>query len=121
RNNVSGGRDATQAHVLKLLLCPSDPLPETVVELTAAIWRPPTWSRGFYGMSSYGGNAGTRSVDPGLPPAFRGLSRDGIFFIDSCVRLTDVTDGSSNTFLFGERYHRDPEFDLRQPVVSPGT
>ena len=71
-------------------------------------------------MSSYGGNAGKRSVPPGDPPAFPGISRDGIFFLDSCVRLADVTDGTSNTFLFGERYHRDPEFDLRQPVVSPG-
>jgi prepilin-type processing-associated H-X9-DG protein len=71
-------------------------------------------------MSSYGGNAGKRSVPPGGPPAFPGITRDGIFFIGSCVRLTDVTDGSSNTLLFGERYHRDPEFDLRQPVVLPG-
>src|SRR5262249_19778131 len=64
--------------------------------------------------------AGTRSVPPGDPPAFPGISRDGIFFLDSCVRLADIIDGSSNTFLFGERYHRDPEMDLRQPVVAPG-
>ena len=121
RNNVSGGKSATQAQVIKILICPSDPLPEPVVELTAAIWRPPPWCRGFYGMSSYGGNAGTRSVDPGAPPAFPGISRDGIFFIDSCVSLAGVTDGSSNTLLFGERCHRDPEFDRRQPVVQPGT
>jgi prepilin-type processing-associated H-X9-DG protein len=91
------------------------------VEQTAAISLPPHWSRGFYGMSSYGGNAGTRSVPAGSPPAFPGITRDGIFFIGSCVRLGHITDGSSNTFLFGERYHQDPEFDLRQPVVSPGT
>jgi prepilin-type N-terminal cleavage/methylation domain-containing protein/prepilin-type processing-associated H-X9-DG protein len=120
RNNVAGGPKATQAQVIGILLCPSDPLPDTVTELTAEVWRPPAWSRGFYGMSSYGGNAGTRSVPPGLPPAFPTVSRDGIFFIDSCVSLAAVTDGSSNTLLFGERYHRDPEFDLRQPVVQPG-
>ena len=56
--------------------------------------RPPPWSRGFYGMSSYGGNAGTRSVLRAAPPAFPGISRDGIFFIDSSVRLADITDGS---------------------------
>jgi prepilin-type N-terminal cleavage/methylation domain-containing protein/prepilin-type processing-associated H-X9-DG protein len=121
RNNVAGGRNATQAQVIKVLLCPSDPLPEPVVQFTATNWLIPPWARGFYGMSSYGGSAGTRSVGPGPPPAIPGASRDGIFFIDSCVRLTDITDGTSNTFLFGERYHRDPEFDLRQPVVSPGT
>jgi prepilin-type processing-associated H-X9-DG protein len=75
----------------------------------------PKWSWGFYGMSSYGGNAGTRSLTPGGSP-----SRDGIFWIDSCVRITDITDGTSNTFLFGERYHRDPEYDRLQPIVLPG-
>ena len=80
----------------------------------------PPWSRGFYGMSSYGGNAGKRSVLPGPPPDFPGITRDGIFFLDSRVRLNDVTDGSSNTLLFGERYHHDPEFDRLQPVVLPG-
>jgi prepilin-type N-terminal cleavage/methylation domain-containing protein/prepilin-type processing-associated H-X9-DG protein len=120
RNNVAGGTTAIQAQVIKILLCPSDPLPETVVELTAAEWRPPPWSRGFYGMSSYGGNAGKRSVSPGSPPAFPGISRDGIFFIDSCVSLADLTDGSGNTYLFGERDRRDPEYDRRQPLVLPG-
>src|SRR5262249_9206329 len=72
-------------------------------------------------VSSYGGSAGTRSIDAGSPPAFPGISRDGIFFIDSDVSLADVTDGSSNTMLFGERYHRDPEFDRRLPIVHPGT
>src|SRR5262249_17230902 len=110
----------TQAQVINILLCPSDPLPELVVQFTAANSVVPPWARGFWGMSSYGGNAGKRSFEPGAPPAFPGLSRDGIFFIDSRVRLADITDGSSNTFLFGERYHRDAEFDLRQPDVLPG-
>ena len=70
RTNVAGGRNATQARVIKLLICPSDPLPEDVVENSA--WRTPPWSRGFYGMSSYGGNAGTRSVPVGAASAFPG-------------------------------------------------
>jgi prepilin-type N-terminal cleavage/methylation domain-containing protein/prepilin-type processing-associated H-X9-DG protein len=113
RNNVAGGRNATQAQVIKLLICPSDPLPADVVEHSAAA--SPPWSWGFYGMSSYGGSAGTRSVTPGGPP-----SRDGIFWIGSCVGSQDITDGLTYTILFGERYHRDPEFDLRQPIVLPG-
>jgi len=116
RNNVAGGRDATQAQVIKILLCPSDPLPETVTYVTTG--RPPPWAYGFYGMSSYGGNAGTRSVQFGGPPR---LSRDGVFFIGSSVRVEDLTDGTSSTLLFGERYHRDPEFDRLIPVVMPGT
>jgi prepilin-type N-terminal cleavage/methylation domain-containing protein/prepilin-type processing-associated H-X9-DG protein len=118
RNNVAGRRNATQAQVIKILLCPSDRLPEPVSQPTPDAT--PPWSWGFYGMSSYGGNAGKRSFHPGDPPAFPRMTRDGIFFIDSSVRLTDVTDGTSNTFLFGERFHYDPEFDRRQPVVWPG-
>jgi prepilin-type N-terminal cleavage/methylation domain-containing protein/prepilin-type processing-associated H-X9-DG protein len=119
RANVAGGRDALQAQVIGILLCPSDPV-ETVVELPAEAYRAPAWCRGFYGMTSYGGNAGTRSLDTGPPPAFPGISRDGIFFLESCVRLADITDGTSNTLLFGERFHRDPEWDSRQRVVQPG-
>jgi prepilin-type N-terminal cleavage/methylation domain-containing protein/prepilin-type processing-associated H-X9-DG protein len=109
-NNVAGGRSATTAQVIKLLICPSDALPETVVESRAAV--APSWSQGFYGMSSYGGNAGTFSG----PFNF---SRDGIFWVVSSVGIADITDGSSSTFLFGERFHRDPEFDVRQPIEVP--
>src|SRR5436309_860692 len=48
RNNAAGGRNATQAQVIKILLCPSDPLPEPVVELTAANSLSPPWSWGIY-------------------------------------------------------------------------
>src|SRR5262249_3820061 len=58
-----------------------------------------------YGLSSYGGNAGKRSFGPNY------ATRDGVFFQDSTIRLVDIADGASNTFLFGERSHLDPEFD----------
>jgi prepilin-type processing-associated H-X9-DG protein len=48
------------------------------------------------------------------------MTADGIFYIDSCVRVTDIMDGSSNTLLFGERYHWDPQYDVQQPLVWPG-
>jgi prepilin-type N-terminal cleavage/methylation domain-containing protein/prepilin-type processing-associated H-X9-DG protein len=121
RNNVAGERNATQAQVIKILLCPSDPLPEPVVQFTAAFGSAappsPPWSWGFYGMSSYGGNAGNRSVLSSR------MTRDGIFFIDSRVRLADIIagDGTSNTLLFGERFHHDPEYGRQQPLVWPGT
>jgi prepilin-type N-terminal cleavage/methylation domain-containing protein/prepilin-type processing-associated H-X9-DG protein len=114
RKNVAGGMSATTAQVIKLLICPSDSLPQTVVKHSAMATA--DWCWGYYGMSSYGGNAGTRSLPIG------GISRDGLFFIDSSVCLTDISnaDGTATTFLFGERYHRDPIFDLRQPDVAPG-
>jgi prepilin-type N-terminal cleavage/methylation domain-containing protein/prepilin-type processing-associated H-X9-DG protein len=119
RNNVSGGTNATQAQVIKILICPSDPLPQLVVQLTIPI--APPWSLGFYAMSSYGGNAGRRSVKAGNAPPWPGMTKDGIFYIDSCVRIGDITDGTSTTLLFGERYHRDPQFDLQHDVLWPGT
>lgn len=119
--NVDGGRDATQAHVIAILICPSDPLPEPIVELTSANSLAPSWAWGFYGISSYGGNAGKRSVHTGGPPSFPRMTRDGIFYIDSKVRFADIIDGASNTFLFGERYHRDPQYDLRHDDVWAGS
>src|SRR5262245_40111111 len=118
RYNVAGERNATQAQIIEVMICPSDRLPQSVVKHTSTA--APPWTVGYYGMSSYGGNAGKRSMPPGPPPAFPGISRDGIFFIDGCVRSQDVSDGLSNTILFGERYHHDPDYDLRQPAVSPG-
>jgi prepilin-type N-terminal cleavage/methylation domain-containing protein/prepilin-type processing-associated H-X9-DG protein len=111
RYNVAGKEKATQAQIIEVLICPSDPLPQPVVEHTGALT--PAWCRGWYGMSSYGGNAGYQSI--GL-----GMSRDGIYFIDSCVRSRDVIDGHSNTILFSERDHHDRDYDLRQPVLFPG-
>src|SRR5262245_3242656 len=35
RNNVTGGPSATQAQVIQILICPSDALPNLVVETTA--------------------------------------------------------------------------------------
>jgi prepilin-type N-terminal cleavage/methylation domain-containing protein/prepilin-type processing-associated H-X9-DG protein len=119
RTNVAGGRNATQAQIIQILLCPSDLLPERVWELTAATTASPPWSRGFYGLSSYGGSAGRRAVHSGGPPNFPRISRDGLFYLDSNIRMTDIQDGASTTFLFGERLHYDPEFDLRRPLIWP--
>jgi prepilin-type processing-associated H-X9-DG protein len=108
RNNIAGGMNATTAQVVEILLCPSDPLPDSVWYFHNEYVPPEyTWAYGYYGISSYGGNAGRRSTGGNQrPPTY-----DGIFYRDSQVRLADVADGASNTFLFGERSHRDPEFD----------
>jgi prepilin-type processing-associated H-X9-DG protein/prepilin-type N-terminal cleavage/methylation domain-containing protein len=107
RNNVAGGTDATTAQIISIHRCPSDQL-----NLRYYFNSHIPEARGLYGIGTYCGNAGRRSY----PPA--GLTRDGIFSLDCKVRLDDITDGSSNTFLFGERGHRDPEYD-RIASVDP--
>jgi prepilin-type N-terminal cleavage/methylation domain-containing protein/prepilin-type processing-associated H-X9-DG protein len=114
RNNVAGGNTAITAQVLTLLLCPSDRLPEAVFLFDNEHTPQYAWAYGYYGMSSYGGNGGQRSFTGSL-----GGTYDGIFYFDSRVRLADVTDGASNTFLFGERNHGDAEYDRYTNASQP--
>jgi prepilin-type N-terminal cleavage/methylation domain-containing protein/prepilin-type processing-associated H-X9-DG protein len=102
------------ATVLSVLVCPSDLItqnPNQAVKHPAGTY--------FWGITSYGGNGGTQSY----PTA----SNDGIFYAVGPaaspqlgpVAIAGVTDGLSNTFLFGERSHFDPNFDaLVSPVPS---
>jgi prepilin-type N-terminal cleavage/methylation domain-containing protein/prepilin-type processing-associated H-X9-DG protein len=104
-NNTAGGASARTATVLKVLVCPSDTITQN-----------PIVSGGlYYALTSYGGNGGSRSYDP------QDATDDGIFFVigpgsqtapnGSPIRIADVTDGLSNTLLFGERSHFDPNYD----------
>ena len=119
RKNV-GGRDATAAQVLNNLVCPSDYLPVNPVDWTdIGFWWPElAFGRGFYAVSSYGGNGGTLSFNDVVGSSI--YPHDGVFYQSSRVRMTDITDGTSNTFLFGERSHRDPEWDRLTAAFDPG-
>ena len=118
RNNLRGGRNATSAHVIEVLLCPSHPVLVNPVDWTnmPQYWPNTAWAGGFYGASHYGGNGGTLPWHYVSAP-----SEDGVFFQSSRVRLADITDGTSNTFLFGERSHEDPEYDRLTAAFDPGS
>lgn len=92
--NILSGRAAT---VLDVLLCPSDHLPSPIAVDS---------SGRQFGMTSYGGSAGVQSYQAS------NASRDGIFYMNSNHRMADILDGTSHTLLFGERYHRDMDYDL---------
>ena len=104
-------RDTLAGTVLKSLVCPSDSIAINPVEHGGV----------YYGLTSYGGNAGTRSFCSASSLWTTTPKTDGIFFEvgaksypinnQTTVRIADIRDGTSQTFLFGERSHDDPNFD----------
>ena len=87
------------AQVVKIFICPSDPLPNMVSTYTTG------GVTYYFGMNSYLGNGGTRSWFPDF-----NYSVDGIFHLNSRTTISGIADGTSNTFLAGERYHKDPAY-----------
>jgi len=96
----AGGADALYAKPIKVLLCPSD------VSCMG------TWPNGQVqgsatrtdASSNYGGNYGTQIF---LNTSTQVVDPDGIFHYNSRVRIPDITDGTTNTFLLGERHYLD--------------
>ena len=70
----------------------------------------------FYGLTSYGANAGTQ-LRPNYPTP---IVKDGMFNFNTSVRLTDVTDGTSNTILFGEHDSGEPLWSAFYPPSQGG-
>jgi prepilin-type processing-associated H-X9-DG protein/prepilin-type N-terminal cleavage/methylation domain-containing protein len=90
--------------VIKTFLCPSDKGPGEM--FTDPFGRPPeaNWARGNYAC-----NGGTADTDHHIKgdnavnnPPYPGLSKGPVMSIDFGARLTDITDGTSSTFLFHE-------------------
>ena len=85
-NNTLGGKQALAATVLPEFVCPSDHIPNNpVMNKVSGKW---------YGMTSYGGNGGTRSFHPDCGE----LMADGVFFatgqtLDSRERPTSGSPG----------------------------
>lgn len=88
----------------------NDPIPSATTVLSTFLCASDTGNglnpkRGGYGTSNYVVNAGTGgSSSFSASPA--GV-RDGVFFASSRRRITDITDGSSNTIFLSERTTED--------------
>ena len=127
--DINGNKtaDAPTASVIDLYVCPSDLFAEPVVELDYSV---SGYATGFFGVMSYAANGGTYST------YFRdaGMQDDGAFFMtgpDSKpdaglvnlienaepASLDNMYDGTSNTLLFGEKYHFDQNFE---DILRPG-
>ena len=106
--DATGAKPGSQP--VKTLLCPADGGLGTgaVIGFNGFVW----------GMTSYDGCAGVGPFDY-WENWSTNTSVQGVFFVNSRVRITDVTDGTSNTFFFAERNHRDPAYDAA--LGSPGS
>jgi len=112
----TGSNGGTRAgSVIKTYICPSHPQADTPLSLTT----------GQYALTTYGGNGGTLPFPADISPC------DGMFFITGSasrprygqvgVQIIHITDGASNTLLFGERIVGDLNMDtfLGAPFDTP--
>jgi prepilin-type N-terminal cleavage/methylation domain-containing protein/prepilin-type processing-associated H-X9-DG protein len=104
-NNVAnnlGPNGSVASQIIKVLFCPASPVAET---------KQATVSGNVYGLNSFAGVAGIYSFRAYKNTSAYVISNDGIFYINSRTRFADIRDGTSNTFMFGERNHEDEHFD----------
>jgi len=120
--NVTNG---ITKQVVKIFLCPSSILTSQPVAKVAGTGGPFEFA-----ANSYAGNGGIwiyhpTAADPSeVPPrpanaAFPSGGNKGMFYIDSLVTIGAITDGTSNTLMFSERSHLDPEFDRIYDSPTP--
>jgi prepilin-type N-terminal cleavage/methylation domain-containing protein/prepilin-type processing-associated H-X9-DG protein len=122
---------------LNILLCPSDTnLTPVAIQPPPAFGTVPGWSFNqvfplppgtwLQQFASYGGNAGT--FDFGYNTSFGAAEfamYNGVIYNDSSVKIADITDGTSNTFIFGEHSHGnlfkfDPNFAVSDNSWNSG-
>lgn len=103
------------AAIVGTFLCPSDEPAERVIHFRFIPSNSGMAFRGYYSVTSYAGNHGSRNYYPTAAIA------DGLLFTtgpasaprrdQKPVMLTALLDGTSKTILMGEKYNYDPIFD----------
>jgi prepilin-type N-terminal cleavage/methylation domain-containing protein len=137
RKNNSLTETSPAAQVISSLICPSDRPEKRVCSFSPAVAAAEMTFPGYYAITSYAGNAGTLNYYYGAQacnPSGGTSTDDGMFYVvaaagstagvcydrpapqpcyrpDKGVNLKSVSDGTSHTLLFGERYDDDPYFD----------
>jgi prepilin-type N-terminal cleavage/methylation domain-containing protein/prepilin-type processing-associated H-X9-DG protein len=123
--NITGNQNGPQTTPLSILACPSDALPNPPV----AAWTTyAQYDYAFYGsVTSYATNYGSDSpFGPGS-----GYGVNGIFVNSSiwnsttnqvvampAVSIMGITDGTSNTIMFGEKYNNDPNWNAYSSTLG---
>jgi len=97
--------------VVPTFICPADTAP---TQTTFTSFSHSTNGNYLMGATTYMACGGTSVFYPFNPPyplSTGGMTQDGLFYTNSFVRITDVTDGTSNTIAFGEKLRHDAVFD----------
>lgn len=101
--NNWGTQTSPCARVLNILICPSDvPDVRTIVEDDGAV----AGGANFYSQTSYRANGGSVFPNFGFPAG--APFANGPFYVNSRIAFSNITDGLSNTLLFGERNNVEP-------------
>jgi prepilin-type N-terminal cleavage/methylation domain-containing protein/prepilin-type processing-associated H-X9-DG protein len=105
-SNNTNSPAAPGSLALKIFQCPAD---SGIAAYPVQINDPPAGSTTgtWFGLTSYRTSFGTELLQN---PATSG-KKDGVFFANQAFKLTDISDGTSNTLMFGERCNVDPLWD----------
>ncbi len=99
-----GGLTSFDAAVIASYVCPADGVPSPAVDQVPG-------TNVYMGLTSYRlGYSGANRNDPEY-------GQDGVI-CERPVRVTDITDGTSSTILFGEFSNSDPNWNTWRPVAG---